>query len=467
MRKTKIIATLGPASESPERMRLLVEAGVNIFRLNMSHAGHDWVRRIVRQIREVSAQLGTQVGILMDTQGPSIRTAERAEKIEITTGETFTFTIKGAPEPLGKSVQVSYDQFADDVQIGDLVLVDNGVIRLEAVSKTAHAVKCRALTDGVLGSRRRVNLPTVEVNLPALTEKDLADIELGLECGVDFIAQSFVRRAEDVLELRRLLEAKGKSQKIVAKIECQAAVRNREAIIDAADAVMVARGDLGVETPYEELPIVQRQLVKSCVQKIKPVIVATQLLESMIQNPMPTRAEITDVANAVYEQADAVMLSGETTVGEYPVECVKVLDRIATRTERSGNAGFSDKVLTQTDQQKVVSAAVHMADEVRATGICIFTRKGKLARMTAGLRPRYSPTFAFTQTDELARQLTLLFGIIPLRMDFGADLNQNIIDAERYLQRNGLVKAGDRVVMAADLNIGDQVSHAVHLRVIE
>ena len=334
MRKTKIICTLGPATEKSETIRQLIARGADVFRLNMSHAPREWVREIVPCIRKLASQLGRPIGILLDTQGPAIRTGPVKTPLELKKGDVLEFTVGHAKKTEKKSVEVNYDKFADDVNVGDTVLVDNGLIKLTVIEKKKNRVLCKVVTPAALGSRRHINLPGVHVSLPPLTKKDIADVGLGAEFGVDFVALSFVRKAGDLVELRNLLTRKKSKAQILAKIEDQAAVESIEDIIKTADVVMVARGDLGIEVPMEELPIIQRRIVKSCIRLGKPVIVATHLLESMINNRVPTRAEITDVANAVFEQADAIMLSGETSVGQYPVECVEVLNRVdANRTQ--------------------------------------------------------------------------------------------------------------------------------------
>ena len=316
MRKTKIICTLGPATDSPEVLREMILAGTNVFRLNMSHGTHEWVREIVKKIRKVSAELDSVTAILMDTQGPAIRTGDLKSKLNLKPGDIFEFTVRGSRSEEQFSTDVNYDGLVDDISVGDVVLVDNGVMHMKVLHKNSNRIRCEVLTAGTLGSRRHINLPGVKVNLPPLTEKDLADIEIGVQVGVDFVALSFCREAADILELKRLLRERGSSAHTVAKIEDQHAVKYVNDIIRASDAVMIARGDLGIECDMEELPIIQRRIIKKCIQIGRPVIVATHMLESMIENPLPTRAEITDVANAVYEQADAVMLSGETTGGK-------------------------------------------------------------------------------------------------------------------------------------------------------
>src|SRR5215211_3636000 len=366
MRKTKIIATLGPATESPETIARLIDAGMSIVRLNMSHATHDWVRRVAKDVRAAAKQRAIAVGILMDTQGPAIRTGDLPVALDLQPGQTFTLTVRGEKSEELRSVDVNYENFINDINVGDVVLIDNGQIHMKVLAKDANKVECEVLTPGKLGSRRHINLPGVKVSLPPLTDKDRADVRVGLEIGVDMFALSFVREANDVRELRKMLESAPQKPLVVAKIEDQSAVKNINEIIQEADAIMVARGDLGIEVPYEELPIIQRKIVKICQRVGRPVIVATHMLESMIENPMPTRAEITDVANAVFEQADAIMLSGETTVGKYPLQCLEVFNRISTRIEASGGAGFQERAEFTSPRQKMAKSAVVMANDLRA-----------------------------------------------------------------------------------------------------
>ncbi|MDB6032181.1 MAG: pykF, partial [Verrucomicrobiales bacterium] len=352
MRKTKIIATLGPATDSPEMLGKLIDAGMNIARLNMSHAPHDWVRRVVADIRAAAKQRSKAVGILMDTQGPAIRTGDLPVPLNLKPGQKFVLTVRGEKSEEVHSVDVNYENFVNDINVGDVVLLDNGQIHMKVLAKNNYKVECEVLTPGVLGSRRHINLPGVRVSLPALTAKDLKDIDVGLELNVDYVALSFVREAKDLMQLRAVLSKSAQPPQMIAKIEDQQALNNLTEIIQQADGIMVARGDLGIEIPYEELPIVQRKIVKACHRVGKPVIVATHMLESMIENPLPTRAEVTDVANAVFEQADAIMLSGETTVGKYPLKCIEVFDRIAQRIERSGGAGYQETAELLTPRHK-------------------------------------------------------------------------------------------------------------------
>jgi pyruvate kinase len=464
MRRTKIIATLGPATESPEKLKELIQAGVNVFRLNMSHANHDWVRSVSRSIRKVAAELGTNTAILMDTQGPAIRTGDLATKLDLKIGDIVEFTVRGARSEEHYSVDVNYDGLINDIAVGDTVLVDNGVMHMKVLSKVDNKIRCEVLTPGLLGSRRHINLPGVKVNLPPLTEKDLADVAVGAEVGVDFVALSFCREAGDIIELRRVLKELGSNARVIAKIEDQHAVKEIDSIIDASDIIMVARGDLGIECPMEELPIIQRRIIKRCMAIGRQVIVATHMLESMIENPLPTRAEITDIANAVFEQADAIMLSGETTVGKYPVECVKVFDRVASRIERSGGAGYAADAIITDPRHKMMKSAIVLANSFAHSKIVVFTRRGIMADYASHLRPEDSTIFAFTPTEEVARQLALNWGTHAIRMPFDVRPEHTVADAENLLKQLGLVQPGDRLIVVSDVLAGEERFDSIHLR---
>jgi len=466
-RKTKIIATLGPATDSAEMIAKLLKAGVNVFRLNMSHAPHDWVRRVVKDIRAASAAAGLHAGIMMDTQGPAIRTGDIGVPLDLQPGQKFTLTVRGEKSEEEHSVDVNYENFVNDISVGDVVLIDNGTIQMKVLAKNGNKVECEVLTEGKLGSRRHINLPGVKVSLPALTSKDIKDVKLGLELGVDFIALSFVREARDLLQLRELFGEGKPHPLVIAKIEDQEAIKNLEAIIQEADGIMVARGDLGIEIPYEELPIVQRRIVKTCLRVGRPVIVATHMLESMIESPMPTRAEVTDVANAIFEQTDAIMLSGETTVGKYPLKCIEVFDRIARRIERSGGANYFDHAQLTTPRQKLVKSAVVMANELKAEAILVITRHGHMARHTAWMRPRYSQIYALCAREDVAGGLTLSSTITPFVIPFDMINPENTIDgALKRLVERGRLSAGNTVVVIGSILVGEQIVDAVQMRVV-
>lgn len=465
MRRTRIIATLGPSTERPETIREMITRGVNVFRLNMSHAPHDWVRQIIPVIRSTAAELRSNTAVLMDTQGPAIRTGDLPVKLNLKPGDRFTFTVRGYKSEEEYSVDTNYDDLVKDIQVGDVVLVDNGVIQMIVREKKDHALICEVLTEGTLGSRRHINLPGVKVNLPCLTEKDLADLKVGVECGVDWIALSFVREANDLALLRQVLQTEAAGPVgVIAKIEDQSAVQNIDEIIEAADAIMVARGDLGIECPYEELPIIQRRIVKRCQQRAKPVIVATHLLESMIHSPMPTRAEITDVANAVFEQADAIMLSGETTVGQHPLRCVEVLDRVARRIERSGGVDYHQDWEPHQVRDQVVASAVHLANQVRAQAIFVFTRTGRVAQTAAALRPKYSPIFAFTPDRRISRRLCLLRAVSSHTLEFSDSPLATIEAAEEHIRSHHWLQDGLPIVVVTEMLIRHQRHWTAQLR---
>src|SRR5438876_6119271 len=465
MRKTKIICTLGPATEKTQVLRQLIQKGADVFRLNMSHASHEWVRDIVPRIRALAREMGRPIALLLDTQGPAIRTGDLKENLHLKPGDILELTVRGARKKERYSTDVNYDGFVDDVSVGNMILIDNGLIRLLVLGKGKNRMRCKALTRARLGSRRHINLPGVHVNLPPLTKKDLVDISLGAELGVDFVALSFVRKKSDLEELRRALVKRKSKALTIAKIEDQLAVRAIGDMIEGADAIMIARGDLGIECPMEELPIIQRRIVKSCLRLGKPVIVATQMLESMITNPLPTRAEITDVANAVFEQADAIMLSGETSLGRYPVECVRVLNRVSLRIERSGGAGYAASAVLVDNRQKTVASAVLLANSLANSKIIVFTRHGAMARNVSKLRPENAPIFAFTSSEEVYRQLSICWGVYPVKINFTEDPNATIEAAEKFLRTTKLTAPGDQLVIISDLRTGeDRIIDSVQLR---
>lgn len=467
MRKTKIICTLGPATEKTATIRGLLTAGADIFRLNMSHAKHDWVREIVPRIRKIAAEIPRPTAILLDTQGPAIRTGELKSNLALKPGDILEFTVRGAKSEEKYSVDVNYEGLVNDISVGDVVLVDNGVMRLLVLEKKRNRIRCKVLTKGVLGSRRHINLPGVRVNLPPLTQKDLDDVALGVEMKVDFVALSFARKESDLQELRHVLKKAGSHAQVVAKIEDQSAVRHIGQMIEAADVVMIARGDLGIECPMEELPIIQRKIVKNCLRIGKPVIVATHMLESMIENPVPTRAEVTDVANAVFEQADAIMLSGETSTGRYPVECVKVFDRVARRIERSGGAGYGKDAILEDARQKTCASAVVLANSLSRAKMVVFTHHGTMARYVSNLRPENAPIFAFTCKEEVFRQVVICWGTHPVMIEFAADPNATIESAIKYLSREKLTEPGDNLIVLSDMLGGRDKVDCIQLRQAE
>jgi pyruvate kinase len=472
-RRTKIIFTLGPATESEEMLEKLLRAGADIVRLNMAHAKHDWTRNVIRRIRSVSAKVGRDVAIMMDIKGPEIRTGDVTAPIELKVGEIFDFTVRpgmsaergGGGEEI-RSVDVNYQDLVKDIKVGDTVLVDNGLLRLEVLEKNDARIRCRVLIPGELKSRRHINLPGVKVNLPSFTEKDRGDSLVGLEEGIDFLALSFVREAKDIEMLRTFLVEHKSKVRIIAKIEDQSAIANLNEIVHACDGLMVARGDLGIECPFEELPVIQRRAVRACLAQGRPVIVATHMLESMISQPVPTRAEITDVANAVFELADCVMLSGETTIGKYPLECVQMLDTIARRIELEADDEWKEPAVFTGERMKVLHSAVVLANELPRSKLITFTRHGFMAQGIALLRPSHSPILAFTPDPAVLRQLRLLRAVEPYLMPLASDPNETIENALALLRRLGRIAVGDKVVIASDIIAQDHLVDSVQLRTV-
>ncbi|MEI6713794.1 MAG: pyruvate kinase [Verrucomicrobiota bacterium] len=464
-RQTKIIATLGPSTESRGRLAQLITEGVSVIRLNMAHGTGEWVTTVINRIREVSREVGRHVAVMMDVKGPEIRTGPVAEPFDLQADDLFSFYTTDVPIGV-LGVSVNYPGLPQDVNIGATVLVDSGLIRLEVLDKSDVHIHCRVLTPGKLGSRRHINLPGVEVNLPSLTEKDERDIRVGVEAGIDFIALSFVRKSEDILALRTFLDGLGSQARIIAKIEDQTGVRNLEEIVKATDAVMVARGDLGIEIDYHTLPLVQTRIVELCLREGKPVIIATHLLESMISAPMPTRAEISDVSNAVRERADAVMLSGETTTGLYPMECIEVMKNIIRSTEPAERRTMNETIRPVEPKAKMLRSAALLAQELGNSGVIVFTRSGFLAYTLAALRSIGVPIYAFTDDEVLFRQLTLPWGVEPFLMDFSSDPEETIQNALDYLKRRKWADSGQWMTVITNVLAHEKIVDTLQLRQI-
>ena len=421
IRRTKIICTIGPATASFPMLKKLYEAGMNVVRLNMSHSNHADALKIINWIKTLNRQVSYPVPILLDTQGPEIRTGVLDSPMELAEGEVVTLTVRNADLVEQKSIFVNYDEIIDVVDVGRIVTVDNGLLNFEVLEKDNHQLVCRVVDGGVLGSRKHVNLPGVRVNLPAITKKDREDIAFAIKNDVDFIALSFVRGAEDVRELREILGSKQNTIKIIAKIEDQEGVNNVHEIVKLADGVMVARGDLGIETDIADLPNVQRRIVHSSSQWGRRCIVATHLLESMIENPIPTRAEVTDVANAIYEGVDAVMLSGETSVGKFPVRCVEQLSAIAAKTERFPGLGYEKDLVISDDKQHMAVHACALAESLDAAGIVVITRRGITADYVTNASPMNVPVYAFTNHSQTRRRLAMNRAVLSHRTAFSSD----------------------------------------------
>lgn len=469
-RRTKIIFTLGPATESEEMLEKLITGGADIARLNMAHAKHEWCRTVIRRIRAVSARVGREIAIMMDIKGPEIRTGDLETPLDLKYGEIFDFTVKpggtrDSNEEI-RSVNVNYQDLVKDINVGDIVLVDSGLMRFEVLEKQDAHIRCKVLIPGQLTSRRHINLPGVKVNLPSFTEKDRLDTLVGIEEGIDFVALSFVRERADIDQLREFLRAQKSRAKIIAKIEDQQAISNLEEIVKSTDALMVARGDLGIECPFEELPSIQRRAVRTCFEHGRAVIIATHMLESMIYQPMPTRAEISDVANAVHERADCIMLSGETTVGKYPMECVRILEKVARRVESEEPVTNLDPKHLEGDKLKMLAAAVHLANEMPGSALVTFTRQGFMAEALAAMRPCLAPIYAITNSVETLRQMRILRAVDPHQMTLVSDPNDTIENAISLLVRAGRVRIGDRLIVATDIVSHDRLVDSIQLRTV-
>jgi pyruvate kinase len=466
MRKTKIICTIGPATASYPMLEKMAMAGMDIVRLNMSHGDHESAAQVIKSIKTLNRKLASPVAILMDTQGPEIRTGDLANELELRNGSVISITIRDSVDVEHSSFHIHYDDLINTVNVGDRITVDNGIINLEVLEKHSDGImSCRVIDGGILKSKRHVNLPGIRVNLPAITKKDRADILFAMEQELDFIALSFVREAADVRELRTLMGDKAGKIKIISKIEDQSGVANIEEIINESDGIMVARGDLGVEINLAELPNVQRRIVKLCAEQGKRVIVATHLLESMIENPIPTRAEVTDVANAIYEEVDAVMLSGETTVGKFPIRCVEQLVAIAKATETGQGLNFTSKLACNNDKQHLALTAVNLAESLGAQGIVVITRRGYMADYVTNCHPQQTRIFAFTNDSQTRRRLILNRNLSPYRTAFSSDPEKTIQTTFDVLTSRAGLSSGDKVVVISDVLAGSGID-AIQIRTL-
>ncbi|MGQ9692466.1 MAG: pyruvate kinase, partial [Thermaceae bacterium] len=456
-KRTKIVATLGPKSSNKELIRALAEAGVDVFRLNFSHGTQEEHRERARLVREVGQELGKTLAILQDLQGPKIRTGRfRTGQVRLEPGQTFTLTTEPV-EGDETRVFVSYEGLPEDVGAGQILLLDDGRIQLRVEKVEGSEVHTRVEVGGVLSNHKGVNIPGADLSVPALSEKDVDDLALGAELGVDWVAVSFVRSRDDLLLARHYLARFGSRARLMAKVEKPSAVARFDEILEEADGIMVARGDLGVEMPLEEVPIIQKRLILKAIAAGKPVVTATQMLESMVQNPFPTRAEASDVANAIFDGTDAVMLSAETATGSYPVEAVVMMRRIAEAVEGSPEFFHRLSVLrpapTPTTQDAIAQAASEIVEAVDAKAIVVFTATGSSARRIARTRPRV-PVLALTPDPDVRHQLALVWGVYPHLARDPVDTDDMVRIALQEVKALGLAKVGDRVVIAAGVPFG-------------
>ncbi|CAG37845.1 pyruvate kinase [Desulfotalea psychrophila] len=456
MNKTKIIATLGPQSQSVEEIYSLIQAGMNVARINLSHGDAESYKHLISNVKEARKLAEKDTAILLDNRGPEIRVSEMEEDIHLVDGEELVITNRA--ETVSPSrITTNYPQLAGDVQVGSRILLDDGKLALEVLAIEDEEVITKVIAGGILSSRKRVALPDNEVNLPSLSEKDKEDIAFGVEQDVDFIAASFVRQAGDVWAVRKIIEDNGGDQEIIAKIENRQGVNNLDEILQAANGIMVARGDLGVEVPAEEVPIIQKSIIKAANRLGKPVITATQMLESMITCPTPTRAEANDVTNAIFDGTDAVMLSGETAIGKYPVQAVAFLVRCATIAENALDYdhilanGLQNRRPTITDSISYASCAT--AADLKATAIITATSSGSTARMVARYRPK-APVIAVSPSPSTIRHLQLIRGVTPLLCNFGSSMDEQLDRVIHAATLAELIHNGDLVIITAGMPLG-------------
>ena len=434
LKRTKVICTLGPATQSYSSLKKLKEAGMDVIRINMSHSDHKFAKKVIERTKKLNETLSSPIGILMDTQGPEIRTGDTSQIIDLKPGEKVAITVRDETDVESTSIHVNYEDLINKVKVGNLISVDNGLMNFEVLKKEEALLHCKVLHGGRLGSKRHVNIPGVRIDLPSLTEKDKQDILFGMKQDVDFIALSFVRSASDVEDLKGFLKSSLNKVKIISKIEDKEGLKNIDLITRVSDGVMVARGDLGIETDLANLPNIQRKIMHRCAKWGRRSIVATHLLESMINNPIPTRAEVTDVANAIYEGADAVMLSGETSIGNYPVECVEFISRIAEQTEKYNTLGYEKDLNLESDWHHLGVAAKNIAEQIEADGIIAITRSGLTAQIVSNAKPSSMPVFAFTNNRKTLRQMSLSGSLINYYSPISADHEKTVKQVLKILK---------------------------------
>jgi len=460
MRKTKMICTIGPASESPEILQQIIEAGMNVSRHNFSHGDHEEHAARINLVKELAKKNNKQIAVMLDTKGPEIRTGKfEPKKVELQAGDNFV--VYAGEDVIGDTTKcsVTYADLAKDVVAGNIILIDDGLVGLEVQSIEGNKINCKVLNTGFVATHKGVNVPGVSIKLPALTDKDISDLKFGCEIGVNLVAASFIRKADDVLEIRRILNENGGSDiQIFSKIENQEGVDNIDSIIEASDGIMVARGDLGVEIPMEKLPAVQKLIIEKCNVAGKPVITATQMLDSMMRNPRPTRAEVSDVANAIYDGTDAIMLSGESANGDWPVLSVETMAKIAVEAEQQLNyeiATSKAKRHIPAIAGVISRAAANAAYELKASAIITSTQSGATARRMSQCRPD-CPIVAVTPNERVAKNLALSFGVYPIVAERLESTDELIERSEVVAKENGFVNSGDTVVIAAGVPV-DQI----------
>jgi pyruvate kinase len=461
LHKTKIVATVGPACNTYDKLLALVHAGVNVFRLNFSHGTHEEHLEVIKNIDTINASFPFNIAILADLQGPKLRVGEiENNALQLHIGDEFYFTNE---KKIGnkESVYLSYPNFHNDVKVGETIMIDDGKIEVVVTNIEAdNRVLVKVKTPGILSSKKGINLPDTVVSLPSLTEKDLRDIDFIVTNKIDWVALSFVRSGNDINELRNILKSKNHNAKIIAKIEKPEALKNLREVILASDAVMVARGDLGVELPLEQIPMIQKKIIRMCIHRAKPVIIATQMMESMMDRTRPNRSEITDVANAVLEGADAVMLSGETAMGMYPELVIKTMVNIINEVEKEENV-YNKNLVPQPHSPSFLSDALcynacEIAKDVSANALIGMTQSGYTGFMLSSYRPR-SPLFVFTKTQTLVNQLSLSWGVTAFYYEMEESIDHIIDDQIQFLKEKELIKEGDIVINTCSVPVSEHL----------
>lgn len=492
MRKTKIICTIGPRTAAFESLKKLADHGMNVARLNMSHSTQQWHGEVIRNIKRINKKFGHSIAIMLDTKGAEVRSGDVKQDLALKTGDILTLTTRRQAELEPYCVEVSYDGFINEVELGDIILVDGGMIRLLVKEITRTDVRCECLDDGLLTSRRHLNIRGKSADLPAITEQDWRDIDFGIEQRIDFIALSFVRSAAPILELKQYLRERQAPIELLAKIESAASIPRLGEIIAAGDGIMIARGDLGSEMPYEEVPLLQDEIIRQCRAAGKPVIVATHMLESMIVNPTPTRAEVTDITHAIQQGTDAIMLSGETATGRHPFKALEVMDTVAKRIEKHLALDpmiriISDHVMARllppaessvgavgdaacpagrlSSKEEISRSAAILGNNLEATGTLVITRRGLMAALLSHCRPA-PPIFAFTNTTHVRRRLGIYWGVHALLVKLSSDPEVSIQRAIEQLLKKALVKPGDRIIVLSDILAGGKFVETVQVRII-
>ena len=458
MRKTKIVCTLGPATDKEGVLREMMLSGMNVARFNFSHGSYDEHQRRLDALTALREELHLPVAAMLDTKGPEVRLRNfKNGSVELAAGQAFTLTTEDV-EGDETRCAITYPQLPQDVNAGDTILLDDGLVRLTVLETTAKTIRCRVENSGVMKNHKGVNVPGVSLSMPYMSQQDRDDLLFGAEQGFDYVAASFVRSAADVRELRHVLDKAGSRMRIIAKIENQEGVSNLPEILDAADGIMVARGDMGVEIDFAEIPLIQKNMIARCVACGKPVITATQMLDSMIENPRPTRAEITDVANAIYDGTSAIMLSGETAAGKYPVEAVKTMDAIAHRTEADINhAKRMTQLADGRSRLSVAAATAHAActtaQEIGADAILTVSQRGTTARLVSRFHPG-TPIIACLLDQQVRRQMALYWGVEPIMMPYASSTDELVDFAVQAAAQAGVVHEGDLVVVTAGVPVG-------------